>query len=331
LSQDSEIDELVRVNLAAADRRSGMAKRGQHPKHHGCVRATFTVGDWLPEDVRFGLFGEPRDFPAFIRFSNGRAWDDRQPDVHGMAVKLLDAPGAKVIPAHEHEMAADFVLVDSEAFFAAELAEYGMFTAGFLKSRRQPWYGPFFWTKMVLLYPGLLAKAREFASGRPASPLEVSYFSATPYKLGPHAVKYVARPRVLNPRKGPVGKRNGLARALADTLCVQDVIFDFGVDIQTNSQLQPIEDPRTPWSTVAQARREWLGALTISSQIVDPTSTLAEDLSFSPWHTTEDHRPLGRINAARAPVYQEMATLRHELNGVFPPGTSEVPTRQERE
>src|SRR5690242_20405811 len=35
-------------------------QRDQHPKNHGCVRATFTVIDGLPESLRVGIFREPR-------------------------------------------------------------------------------------------------------------------------------------------------------------------------------------------------------------------------------------------------------------------------------
>src|SRR3954447_16830369 len=34
-------------------------RRGQHPKHHGCVLATIAVADGLPEELKFGIFREP--------------------------------------------------------------------------------------------------------------------------------------------------------------------------------------------------------------------------------------------------------------------------------
>ncbi len=327
---DREIAELVQANLAVADRTLGHARRGQHPKHHGCVTATLAVGDWIPEDLRIGIFSKPGRFPAFIRFSNGRVWDDRTPDVHGMAIKLLDVPGPKLVPGHENEMVADFVLVDSEIFFTGDLGEYRAFSEGFLKARPSNLYALYFWIKLIVLHRSLFGRVRRFAAKTPMSPLSIRYFSAVPYRLGPRAVKYVVRPRDPRLTTGPLDDPNGLAKVLAQTLSVADASFDFGVDIQMDPHDQPIEDPTVSWSDQPTARREWLGVLTMPAQKVDLNSALAEDLAFSPWHTNEEHRPLGAINRARGPVYQKMAELRHELNGVCPVGGSEVPTGRER-
>jgi hypothetical protein len=323
--ESATIEELVRANMATADRTPGHAKRGQHPKHHGCVRAVLLVANWIPAEFRSGIFEKPRTFEALIRFSNGRVWDDRKADAHGMAIKLLGVPGRKLVDGHETETAADFVLVDSEVFFTGDLTEYLAFSAGLLRPRRNLLYDAFFWTKILLWHRALFTRVRSFVGKRPTSPLAIKYFSAVPYRLGSHAVKYVARPRDPRIAAPNLGDRDGLSRALADTLAIADASFDFGVEIQTNTNTQPIEDPTVNWSEQEDARHEWLGIITIPRQDVDPNSALAENLAFSPWHTIEEHRPLGAINRARLPVYRDMSKLRHELNGVVPPGTSEIP------
>src|SRR5579862_8452190 len=94
-------EELVRINIGAADSTPCYAKRGQHPKHHGCVAATFTVLDGVPSDLRQGLFAKPQSFDALIRFSNGRQQYDRRADAHGMAIKLLHVSGAKLLEGQE--------------------------------------------------------------------------------------------------------------------------------------------------------------------------------------------------------------------------------------
>ena len=43
----------------------------------------------------------------------------------------------------------------------------------------------------------------------------------------------------------------------------------------------------------------------------------AEDISFSPWHSLEEHKPLGKLNEARRNVYRDMAKLRHHHNQVL--------------
>ncbi|PPC89501.1 MAG: hypothetical protein CTY36_15635, partial [Methylocystis sp.] len=37
----------------------GMARRGVHPKDHGCVKATFTVNSDIPPNYRAGVFATP--------------------------------------------------------------------------------------------------------------------------------------------------------------------------------------------------------------------------------------------------------------------------------
>ena len=96
----AQIDQIVALHRYVqehVDRLRTPVPRGQHPKQHGCVTAEFTVEPNLPDALRYGVFREPRTFQALIRFSNGRAWDDRLPDAHGMAVKLLGVEGEKVL------------------------------------------------------------------------------------------------------------------------------------------------------------------------------------------------------------------------------------------
>lgn len=42
--------------------------------------------------------------------------------------------------------------------------------------------------------------------------------------------------------------------------------------------------------------------------------TYCENLSFSPWHTLPEHRPIGGIQRARKDIYQAISKVRHELN-----------------
>jgi hypothetical protein len=45
-------------------------------------------------------------------------------------------------------------------------------------------------------------------------------------------------------------------------------------------------------------------------------NAFCENLSFTPWHALEDHRPLGGLNRIRKAVYEEIAVYRHAMNGV---------------
>jgi hypothetical protein len=169
---------------------------------------------------------------------------------------------------------------------------------------------------MLLFHRQLMQRALAFAGRTTGSPIQTTYFSSVPYALGTQAVKYIAAPRINWPPRSTPTSPDGLSQALMEQLALDQVDFDFGVDVQTDPSSQPVEDPTIVWSQQAGARREWLATLSIPRQAVDTKSRLAENIAFSPWHSLAAHRPLGAINRARKPVYSEMAMLRHGLNDV---------------
>jgi hypothetical protein len=42
----------------------------------------------------------------------------------------------------------------------------------------------------------------------------------------------------------------------------------------------------------------------------------ARRLSYNPWHTIAEHRPLGNQSRARRRMYWELSQLRHRMNAV---------------
>ena len=44
--------------------------------------------------------------------------------------------------------------------------------------------------------------------------------------------------------------------------------------------------------------------------------SISENLSFTPWHSLSEHRPLGGIARARRVIYESISKLRHAANGV---------------
>jgi hypothetical protein len=56
--------------------------------------------------------------------------------------------------------------------------------------------------------------------------------------------------------------------------------------------------------------------LHIPKQKFDSPAQLAfaHYLSFNPWHTIAEHRPLGNQNRARYRIYQELSRLRQSMN-----------------
>ena len=77
----------------------------------------------------------------------------------------------------------------------------------------------------------------------------------------------------------------------------------------------PIEDPGALWSDKLSPFRK-VATIRILTQEFDSVSQMAfgEDISFTPWHSLPDHRPLGGINRARKMVYRLISEFRHQRN-----------------
>ncbi|MCC7510684.1 MAG: catalase family protein [Planctomycetes bacterium] len=321
------IARLVVQNLALLNEKERPVRRGQHAKHHGCVLADFEVEPDLPAELRHGLFATPKTYKALIRFSNGEARDDRKGDAHGMALKLFDVPGDKLLePCDTH----DFILLDQPLFFIRNVADYvGLFDA-LLNAKASVipkllFFVPRFAAELGLVYlsflsnrPTELAILKRTVSSKPETPLATTYHSTTPYRLGPHAVRWSALPNAARlPKFTAVSSPDKLRHALAMQLGAGEATFDFMAQLQTDAATMPIEDPTQPWD-VAKSPPRKLATIRLPVQRPDTRELMdfCEQLAFNPWRCLAEHRPLGGINRARRQVYAAVSRRRHELNGV---------------
>ena len=100
--------------------------RQVHTKMHGCVKATFKIEKDLPEDLKVGVFRDPKTYHAWIRFSNASTIpkSDKKPDIRGIAIKLMSVPGKKLLPDELYDNTQDFLLMTHETFFSKDLMEF---------------------------------------------------------------------------------------------------------------------------------------------------------------------------------------------------------------
>lgn len=305
-------------------------RRDAHAKAHGCVTATFTVRDDLPEALRTGVFVPGREYKAWIRFSNGNAalQPDDAKDARGMAVKLMGVEGERLLPSPPGApplATQDFLMINHPVFFNRDVAEY----EGFIRYQADgSQFGYFFrdanpmdWQLRELVIGSRLL-------GRISSPLQTQYHSMTAYALGVdadsatapppyrHAMKYSARSCTAK-LPGKVDRKDPdyLRRILAEHLDRQEGCFDFLVQVQDPDKNMPIEDPTVQWKT-ADAPFQKVASIRIPVQDFDTPerNRFCEDLSFTPWHGHVDHRPLGGLNRIRKAVYEEIAVYRHARN-----------------
>ena len=277
------------------------------------------MADSIPAELRHGIFATPQTYPAWIRFSNGSPTiqSDRRRDQRGMAIKLLEVPGAKVLADEADAPTQDFVLASYPRFFIRTVPDYVDFTRAATKPafrvlsyffRGAPWQ----WRLHELrALAGSLQHADDL--------LRLRYWSQTPYRLGPHVVKYAARPlggaepaASAGSGSSPDFLREALARRLRDAAAT----FEFLVQRRTDPASMPIEDSTIVWD---EARTPFarVATITIPAQRFDSAAqmALAEQISYTPWHTLPEHAPIGGVNRTRRAVYEAVSRARHELNG----------------
>lgn len=309
---------LVRDNIETSWSDRGVSQRGQHAKTHGCADGEFVVLDGIPDIYRHGVFATGRKFRCQVRFSNGGESDDRKKDVRGLAIKLLDVDGLKLLPGQGAAREQDFILVDHPTYFTATTAEYLAFNRHFtplLSLRRHGFsfsrasraaFGVF---ALLLFHRPVLNRARQFKGRHAKTPLSLVYHSTTPYLLGPGtAVKYKAIGRI--DTHGKTGSADGLSAALWSSLAETSATFDFGVVVQSDAIRHPVEDPSIDWEA-NDAQFVKLAVLTLPRQksSKDRQATAAT-IRFNPWMSLAAHRPIGSINRLRLLIYDAMAKRR---------------------
>jgi hypothetical protein len=292
-------------------------RRGFHAKLHAGLMAEFHVLGDLPEYARYGVFREPRVFPAAVRFSNGEPSinNDKHPEPRGIAIKLVGVPGRKLLPGQENAVTQDFLATshsvtstvrNARQFIAFIRAAENRYTMLFTLARE---LGPLEAARILksLVSTVVLSKVR--------SVVTEEYSSTAPIKLGPYAVKFTVRPAegTAATTDRPLTE-NFLREELADRLRKGDVVLDFLVQFYVDETRTPIEDTSIPWKPedaplvkVAQVR---IPRCDLNEKRTGELSEAVDKLSFNPWHATNDHRPLGNVMRARRVAYKASAELR---------------------
>ena len=321
--------ELVCEQMQNDYARSRPALRGLHPKPHACLKARFSVED-VPEDLRVGLFETERMYDAWIRFSASHSpvRSDARADAHGMAIKVVDVGGEKVLPWERWLRTQDFIMVNHDNFFLRDAVQVAEFARAITPMGPVPLRGVEAQLRLANFFfpidPRRRWKPRSAGTlfntvMKPVeNPLGIRYWSQTPYSFGDRAVKFSARPAGSSPPPASQPRDwNALEEAIRGALEAPDAeySFDFLVQCQVDASTMPIEDPTVPWNERDSAFRKVATIYIDRQHFVDQHRlNRGENLVFTPWHALGDHRPLGGINRVRRVAYRASSDLRHELN-----------------
>jgi hypothetical protein len=303
-----------------------VALRAGNTKTHGLVRAWFEVPEDLPPELAHGLFARPGQHLAWVRLAGPGPLAPADLDDNGvlsMSIKVMGLDGPKLFDDERYTQ--DFTGISAPTFTTPNVVEN-------LKLQKQIGKGtPVFYFLNPLDSHYLDAIMQGLYSRAHANPLELTYYSCVPYALGPgQAMKYSIRP--VAAKRGKVPARPGpnyLREAMASTLARTEAVFDFLVQLQTDPRRMPMENAAVIWPEKLSPSRK-VATLRIPVQSFTSEEQLAFDrrLSFNPWHSLPEHRPLGNQNRARRLIYHATSLVRQSMNRdprVEPTGAEEFP------
>ncbi len=291
--------------------------RDAHTKAHGCVKGTFTVNPNISEDLKVGFFAKAATYKSWIRFSNSspELKPDGGRDALGMAIKVINGNSADKSVAILPNSSQDFLVVNHPNFIVENIREY-------MAVQKDP--QAYIKNPLHLATAGILLK---IFSKKTANPLETQYWSMAAYALGDNkAVKYTTVPCSSETSPYPESpSENFLSENLAKTLATKAACFEFKVQRFVNIQRTPVENPMQEWKEKDLFNYsnpfETVGRITIPAQKFNSPGQekFCENISYNPWNTGMENRPLGNLNRTRRSVYKEIAKARHESNSApFP-------------
>ncbi len=305
--------------------------RDAHPRGIGCVGARFTVNADLPEQYRTGVFVTPgQSYDAIMRFSSSLGpVGDQKPDARGLAIKLFDVPGTKLLEDQPQATTQDFLMINFPIFPAPTTHDF----AGLIKLRKSPLSIVSYLAESPIGHALVLKNALALTSGNPnngKSLAAMTFHSQTPYLLkGPKIdspVKYVLKPCEQVATRPLNGSDTELRDDLQERLAQGSLCYRFGMQFFSADKGLEVEDASNEW-TLDKAPVVEFATIEIPPQTFRTDQRLAycDALSFQPWHAIAQHQPLGNVNRARKTIYEAISNYRHKANieaGLYPEPTS---------
>ncbi|MDM0071277.1 hypothetical protein [Variovorax sp. J31P207] len=295
----------------------GGFERGGNTKTQGLVRGEFRVHDDIPPHMKRGIYAEPRSFRCWVRFSGPGPYVTPDIDDVGfmsISIKLMGVPGPKLMDEEQHTL--DMFAVSTPTFVTPDAKCNAALQRESVKNAQIFYFVNLHDPHVLdLVMQSLFIKTQ-------SSPFEAPYFSCVPYLMGEgQAMQYSVWPKTQQrtpiPRLPLRPPDDYLRQAMVSALANDDVELDFRVQMQTDPHLMPIENAGVLWPERLSPRVS-VATLRLPRQTFDSPAQMefAKRLSYNPWHTIAEHRPLGNQSRARRRMYWELAKLRHTMNAV---------------
>ncbi|MBS9780402.1 MAG: catalase [Moraxellaceae bacterium] len=308
VSEQAMINEMTSIlqNKMAKDYQQGNIKRDAHPKALGLLKAEFSVLKNIPKELQTPIFQAGKTYNSLIRISNasGSVQSDKEKDFRGFAIKLIGVEGERFATEQQTQ---DFLLMSNETMPLGTVPLFRDAVYYSIKSNMAL-------GGLKFLFTGNLGKLIALTkSNNDTSPLDITYWSTTPYQFGNTQVKYKLVPTSTIKSKLPSPLTDSyLTDNMANHLQKDKATFDFYVQKFIDEEKTPIEDASIAW----QSPFIKVATVTIPKQNINSKERfqLAENLSFSPANAINEHKALGGLNRARTAIYQSISNYRHQRN-----------------
>lgn len=305
----------------------GGFERGGNTKTQGIVRGEFIVHDDIPAHMKRGIYAKAQTFPAWVRFSGPGPYITPDIDDVGfmsISIKLMGVPGPKLMD--DEQFTLDMFAVSTPTFVTPNAKCNAALQIESVKNAQIFYFVNLRESHILdLVMQSLFIKTQ-------SSPFEAPYFSCVPYLMGEgQAMQYSVWPK--STKRTPIPRLplrppdDYLRNAMVASLAEGDVELDIRVQMQTDPHLMPIENAGVLWPEKLSPRVS-VATLRLPRQKFNSPAQMefAKRLSYNPWHTIPDHRPLGNQSRARKRMYWALSTLRHNMNAVphYEPNGDEV-------
>jgi hypothetical protein len=325
-------EQITQTMLGIAEKTyadGGHAIRSVHAKSHGLLKAEFEVLPDLPAPLAQGLFAEPGRYEAVMRFSTipGDILDDSVSTPRGLAIKILGVRGDRLETARGASQ--DFIMVNAPRFNAASAKAFlrGLKLVAATTDRAEGAKKALSAVlrnveRLVEAVGGESATLKALGGEPPTNILGETFYSQLPIRYGDYIAKLEIAPisaeltaltgQPVDVSAGP----NVLRDAVIEHFRSRGGIWGLGVQLCTDIDAMPIDDPTKDWDETASpfvavaritARPQTAWSETRSEAIDD-------GMGFSPWNGLEAHRPLGPLMRMRKMAYARSQQFRSERN-----------------
>jgi len=330
---DKIVASISRVNAKIFDKHLH-AIRNAHAKSHGVLKGVLSIYGGLDATLSQGLFKAPREYPIVARLSSapGDIHDDHIGAPKGMAMKVIGVEGPRSLLSQNGDVTQDFLMVNAPTIPFGHVASYWEMQQKLEKHAEDSELA----TRLTSEVAGKVAPLiRRMGLDDPTldalgAPnrhiLGETFYSMAAIRYGDYIAKISLAPLSESVRRltGTIVETEGNPSAFRDKVAEffrnETAEYELRVQLCVDLERMPVEDASVEWPESLSPWRPVGKVIFPAQNSFGPERRVYADdiLSFSPWHSLADHRPLGSIMRVRVKAYATSGEFRHRMNARAP-------------